>query len=407
MALQSPIGWLQNAGATNSAQVMRLADGGAAKGDSTLAGLLSGRGGIVQRASGYNMLLSQVGGGNMTVNMEPGVCYVPGTEALTQGGYWVVNDASLNVSGFAAAHATLNRTDTVYIKVNDQVYSGALNNAVVGIATGTPGGAAGSLAGINNALMIGQVTVRAGATSIITSDISNNGRYFAAPGGVTTTRFDEGSVLGTHASEVSIFQANLRWYDASGGAWRPLGIPMVSSLGNVSGQTTGVLAWLTATNMFNRWTGSVWEEWRPRLIGARLRQTIQQTINSSTNTPITFDVEDFDHLNGHSTISNTSRYTCQRSGFYRFSGAAGFAPNASGFRAARLWKNGVQLPGNTNSWSQFSTASNAVIPVRDQVHQLTVGDYVEVIALQNSGTGLLTPNGIDDQATLEVEYLGT
>jgi hypothetical protein len=124
MALVSPAAWAQNVGATNSAQVMRLADGGAAKGHGSLASLLTGRGGILQRAPGNNMLLSQVGGGNMTVNMEPGVCYVPGTENIAQGGYWIVNDATLNVSGFAAAHASLNRTDTVYIKMNDSIYSG-------------------------------------------------------------------------------------------------------------------------------------------------------------------------------------------------------------------------------------------------------------------------------------------
>jgi hypothetical protein len=262
------------------------------------------------------------------------------------------------------------------------------------------------LAGINNVLQIGQVTVRAAATSIITSDINNNGRFFASPGGVTAMRGDEGSEPGTHGSELSIFQTHLRYWDTSSSVWRTLGIPRVASLATVTNPQADDLAWLTTTKMFNRYTGSAWEEWTPRTICARLRQANQQTIATSVNTAILFDSEDFDDLGGHSTVSNTSRYTATRAGRYRFTGAIGFEPNASGFRAVRVWKNGSAIPGNTLSWSQFSVASNAVIPCRTVTVSLIVGDYVEMIALQNSGAGLLTPNDADNQATFEVEYCG-
>jgi hypothetical protein len=410
MAQITPIGWMQNVGATNSAQVMRMSDSFSAKGSSLLgSSYMAGRGGVLRRGSGLNLELAQQGGGTMSVVMEPGMCYVPGTENLAQMGYMVGWDASQVVGPFAAAHATLNRTDVVYTKIRDSFYSGASLDAQVLIATGTAGGAEGSLAGIANALMLGKVTVRAGATSIITTDINNNEtRYFTSPGGVTPIRIGaEGTEPGVYGLDLSMYGAMLRWWSSSAALWRTLGVYSVADLNTIWNPQAGDTHFLNTTKMWNRYTGSGWEEVIYNTPRARLRQTVSQGLTTSVNTGITFDVEDKDTLNGHSTVSLTDRYVCQRAGSYQVSGAVSFPPNATGFRAVRIWKNGAIINGNTVSHTSVSASANHVVSSRVVTVDLLVGDYVQLVAIQNSGGTLNTVVTADDQATMEVLLVGT
>jgi hypothetical protein len=414
MAIVSPLGWLQNIGAVNSAQIMRMADGGAVKGSGLLTSSLAGRGGVLQRAPGNNMKMSQVGGGNMTVNVEPGICYVPGSEAFAQMGYWVLNDAVLNVGPFTTAHASLNRIDTVYVKVNDTFYSGALNSAQVLIKDGTAGsGVAGSLSGINNVLKLGEVTVRAGATSIITTDILDNSRYLTAPGGVTPIRGGEETEPGTHGAEVSIFGGNIRYWDATSLAWRMAMMGKFGSTGAIaSANITPIaedLAYITSTRMFNRWTGSAWEEWVPSVPGARLRNAGGTSVGTGAFTPLAMDTEDRDTLNGHSLVTNTSRYTCQRAGRYRVWG--GWAtPNTSQTppqsRGSAIMKNGALYPASAQVHTGVSTNAHVSIMSRVVTMDMVVGDYVELGVFQNLGSAVTSQTSTENQGLLEVEWIG-
>jgi hypothetical protein len=408
MAIVSPIAWEQNVGATNSAQVARLAASGSVKGSALLPALLAGRGGVVRRASGYNLSMLQVGGGNMTVDVEPGLCYVPGSEAVAQFGYWVVNDASVNIGPFAAAHATQNRIDTVYVKVNDSFYSGATNNAQILIATGTPGsGSAASLTGINNVFKVGEVTVRAGATSIITTDISNNARYFTAPGGIATTRSDESTEDGVHAGELSFFNNQLRLWDTASSLWRTFGIAKVNTTSATWNPQADDLCWLTSTKMFNRYTGSAWEEWIPNVPRAHMRQIVAQTLTTSTWSPITMTAEDKDTLNAHSTSSNTSRYVAQRAGSYEFSGGVTFAPNATGSRLLKWMKNSADINGSQVATPVNSGSFDTALSARTIQIDLVVSDFVELAAWQNSGGNLSTGVVGIGQSSMSVKYLGS
>ncbi len=78
---------------------------------------------------------------------------------------------------------------------------------------------------------------------------------------------------------------------------------------------------------------------------AVLKQTVSQSVPNATWGIITFDAEDVDTYGGHSTTSNTSRYTCQYAGWYRIGGRAAFAANATGSRGARVHINGNYIPG--------------------------------------------------------------
>lgn len=120
---------------------------------------------------------------------------------------------------------------------------------------------------------------------------------------------------------------------------------------------------------------------------AVLRQAVAQSLSNSTWVAVTLDAEDVDSNNGHSTVSNTSRYVCQVAGWYTVCGIVAFAANSSGFRAARLQVNGTVVTGSISYGPHNSSAEAVIItPTRDI--QLAVTDYLEVAGWQNSGGSL-------------------
>jgi len=77
-------------------------------------------------------------------------------------------------------------------------------------------------------------------------------------------------------------------------------------------------------------------------------QTVIQSVPNIAFTPITFTNEIVDTHGGHSTSSNTSRYTPPISGYYKCSGVVAFAPftGTTDFRTAQITKNGSPVDGN-------------------------------------------------------------
>lgn len=117
-------------------------------------------------------------------------------------------------------------------------------------------------------------------------------------------------------------------------------------------------------------------------------QATAQTVPNAAFTPVPLDTEVFDTEGGHSTTTNTSRYTFQVAGTYRVDGLCSFASNATGFRGAKLNLNGStavigseQLSAAVGSFGTTATTSAYVA--------VNVGDYVEMSAYQSSGAGLL------------------
>jgi hypothetical protein len=120
---------------------------------------------------------------------------------------------------------------------------------------------------------------------------------------------------------------------------------------------------------------------------AVLAQTSVQSIANTSWGVITFDSEIVDSYNGHSTVTNTSRYTCQLAGWYRITARVSWATNATGSRGARIHKNGAFLIGGANLLGAGTL--NAVIEV-SHILQLNVADYIEAAGGQNSGGALST-----------------
>lgn len=104
---------------------------------------------------------------------------------------------------------------------------------------------------------------------------------------------------------------------------------------------------------------------------------------SGSDTPVALDSESYDSDNGHSTTTNTSRYTIQVAGTYLIMATASFPTNATGNRKLGININGTNANGGVftgpamsgNSWSACVCVEQA----------LAVGDYVEMVVWQTSG----------------------
>jgi hypothetical protein len=172
---------LQNAGSTHTAETLRNALTTLLSGPSA-ANAMTPRGGVHVLYGGA-FATTQNGSPNMTVNVASGLACVPGTEGAKQGGYFVVNDATKNVT-IAAANASLPRIDVICLQVQDSFYSGVANTWTITVVTGTAAGSPVAPAVPNDALKIAQVAVGANVTSIVNANISDFRPTLTAAGGI-------------------------------------------------------------------------------------------------------------------------------------------------------------------------------------------------------------------------------
>lgn len=121
-----------------------------------------------------------------------------------------------------------------------------------------------------------------------------------------------------------------------------------------------------------------------------MRQTVAQSIANNTSTAVTFDVEDVDYDNGHSTVTNTSRYTAATAGWHHVDYIASFASNAANGRSCYLRINGTT--DVTGSWVSDQTPASAVAAgvAGSRLVFLNAGDYLELMVNQGSGGALNT-----------------
>ncbi|MFF4644995.1 hypothetical protein [Streptomyces sp. NPDC001389] len=123
---------------------------------------------------------------------------------------------------------------------------------------------------------------------------------------------------------------------------------------------------------------------RPVFVG---QQQVVQSVANTAWAVLTFDTEIVDSYGGHSTVSNTSRYTCQLAGWYRVGGRAAFAVNSAGSRGARIHLNGSYIQGAANLCGAGNLTG--IVEVSHLMY-LNVGDYIEVAGGQNCGAALST-----------------
>jgi hypothetical protein len=104
----------------------------------------------------------------------------------------------------------------------------------------------------------------------------------------------------------------------------------------------------------------------------------------------TLDTERTDPDGGHSTVTNTSRYTFQVAGWYLALGVAAFAnTSTAGSRAAKLLMNGTTAVPSSEQLTLPTTTTASTVPTFALV-QANVNDYIELQIYQNSGGSLNT-----------------
>jgi hypothetical protein len=199
MAMTNPPGWMQNVGATHTAAQFRQYIAALQAGTYSTAGTRRARGGV-HPSFGTEFAVTQAGSPNMTVLVGAGMASIPGTESTNQGNYIVHNDASLTLS-ISAAHGSLARIDLVVINIRDTVYSGADNDSQCQVVTGTPASSPVAPAAPNNSIILAQVAVGAGVTSIVTANITDLRPFMAGCGGVIGALTDALRPTSTEVSE--------------------------------------------------------------------------------------------------------------------------------------------------------------------------------------------------------------
>lgn len=130
----------------------------------------------VARVGSLQLQVTQNGTPNMSVNVAAGHAWIRGTESATQGVYHFFNAAIVNLS-IGAADATNARRDLIVAQVRDSGYSGSDDDARLFVVAGTPSGSPADPAVPANCLVLARVSVAAGATSIVTANITDLRTY--------------------------------------------------------------------------------------------------------------------------------------------------------------------------------------------------------------------------------------
>jgi hypothetical protein len=113
--------------------------------------------------------------------------------------------------------------------------------------------------------------------------------------------------------------------------------------------------------------------------------TSSSYMTNNTNIAVPFASEDQDTDNYHSNVTNNSRFTAPSSGFYSFKAEVGFDFNSTGVRRIYFAKNGT---GTYGTQSYVATATYDIYATTSTDLYLNVGDYVELMVFQNSGSAL-------------------
>jgi hypothetical protein len=136
-----------------------------------------------------------------------------------------------------------------------------------------------------------------------------------------------------------------------------------------------------------------------------MRQTVTQALTSTIYAPITFDTEDIDRDNGHSTTTNPSRYTAQTQGWYAADGCVSFISGSASARGAKWTVNGADI-GAAQFFIVLGGASTSQINPPSRKIFLNVGDYLEMQG-NSFGTTPTTNSGTVNQSGVSIQWSST
>jgi hypothetical protein len=142
---------------------------------------------------------------------------------------------------------------------------------------------------------------------------------------------------------------------------------------------------------------------------AVLRQTVLQTSLSGWAS-VLFDTEDEDSDGGHSTVTNTSRYTAQTAGWYDLTASMQcLSSSASAVVVQMAFKTNGSTSFLAGKTGGYVSSSIACAPTAVATRFLNVGDYVEVGIQATSGTITLNAlaSGGDCFPTFNIGWIHT
>lgn len=175
--------------------------------------------------------------------------------------------------------------------------------------------------------------------------------------------------------------------------------------------TQGNTCFVQSYNLPMVYYNSYWGFW-PGTPLALLYSDVDQTVGTAiAGTAMVLQNEVFDLISGHSTVTNTSRYTPPIPGNYRFEGGGSFDTAITiGVRTCRFVKNNVTNLLGPEGYSP--TSSDLTISVSVRTAQATTmngtTDYVELFLLQDSGSPIDTDASVNPSrnTVMMVTYLG-
>lgn len=168
----------------------------------------------------------------------------------------------------------------------------------------------------------------------------------------------------------------------------------------------GQVRYVTGVGLQQRVAGSTWAPLAGKVV-CQLRQTAAQTLTAGVLNPITFTTEDLDLLSGHSTSSQTSRYTPPVPGWYGFSSQVGYAGgSADSSRYCGLLKNGSAVAGSGTQHYSLQLIAQTVSSSMVAIQMNGTTDYVEVYGSFSSGTQQTQVASAQHQSRMTVVYLG-
>jgi hypothetical protein len=128
------------------------------------------------------------------------------------------------------------------------------------------------------------------------------------------------------------------------------------------------------------------------------------SIPNSTATAVPLSAELADNDNIHDNATNNSRLTCRTAGVYVINGAVVYAGNATGsYRQAMIRVNGSTV--YADPFIRPLGTDQARVPVTATV-ELAAGDYVELLAYQDSGGALNLRGGVAGSTMLSMIKIG-
>ena len=142
-----------------------------------------------------------------------------------------------------------------------------------------------------------------------------------------------------------------------------------------------------------------------RSVAPRVNRTALLSVANSTDTAVTWQAADGNDLTSWSSGTNPTRITAQVPGRYMAVASMRWASNGTGFRTGEIRLNGTTIIGR-HAQAFVAAGSPTQYTLTSMPITMAIGDYLELIAWQNSGAALDLAYQNDYSISMALEFLG-